>query len=199
MALNRLTLTDAIVAIGVAQVAVGDPFTTGGMEILGATEGDISIDAPFEDNPYTANEYTGGVAHDTTIVAGAITVTVPLLNGQADVYDKIAPNGDGSGGGWSSPISPVTTSVLIIPIKEMSVAGVLSYTSPTWVPAAPVHAIWIWKAYPLPGATVFGYDQGGKRITSVTFRGMFYGPNPEGHKVWTRGNPVDAGITTIAI
>jgi len=190
MSVSRLTLEDALVAIGVAQVFVGNPFAAAGMEALGATEGDITTRMPYNSNPLTAPEYTGDVEHDTVITQGAVEIVVPIIHGQVDVYDKISPVGDGSGGGWDSPQSPVTTTVLIMPLREMAADGTFSRTvGGVWTPATPQHCIWLWRAYPLPDETAFGFDNGGKRLQSVTFRGMYRGINPNGHKVWTRGDP----------
>jgi hypothetical protein len=199
MATTRLTLAAALAAVGVAQVFVGNPFIVGGMEALAATEGDITTDMPFDVNALTAVEYTGGAEHQATITQGAVTVTVPVINGQADVYDKISPVGDGSGGGWSAPQKVVETTVLVMPLSEMAADGSFSRTAAgLWTPATPKHCIWLWRAYAVPSGDTFGSDNGGKRMNSVTFRTMYRGENPEGHKMWTRGDP-PATITSTGL
>jgi hypothetical protein len=197
MSASRLTLAAALTAIGVAQVFVGDPYTAGGMEALGATEGDITFRNGLTSNDLTAPEYTGDIPHQTTVVQGVVEITVPLINGQLDVYDKISAVGDGSGGGWDAPQDVVTTTVLLMPLREMAADGTFARTSAgVWTPAtAGKHCLWIWRAYALTTEQTFGYDQGGKRINEVTFRGMYAGQNVNGHKVWTRGNP-PAGVVS---
>src|SRR4051812_47067250 len=129
MSANRLTLAAALAAVGVAQVFVGNPFVAGGMVALGATVGDIAPSVGYDVNALTATEYTGGVEHQATITQGAVEITVPLINGQATVFDKISPVGDGSGGGWSTPQKVVTTTLLLMPLSEMASDGTFSRTA----------------------------------------------------------------------
>lgn len=204
MGVSRYSLTEALRQVGRAEVFVGDPFAVGGggMELLALKEGDVVVNEPYETNALTLPEYTGGVEHDTTVTLGPVTVTIPIVNGQADVYDKISPVGDGSGGGWDFPQPVVPTSVLIVPLSELAADGTLSYGGgppAVWAPAAPVHAIMLWKAYPIPERTTFGYDNGGKRMDSVTFRAMLRMANPNGHKVFSRGGAAMAAVDGFAL
>lgn len=188
MSITRLTLAAALQSIGVAQVFVGNSLVASGMAALGPTEGAIANEGAVETNPLTAPEYTGAVEHDTVVFGGQVTVTVPLIMGDPNIYAKIDPFGVGLGGGWDGPRAPVTTSLLIVPLRELDpVAGTLSYDGAVWAPAEPVHAILVWKCYPLPERTEFAFANGGKQIRSVTFRSMYVATNANGHKVWSRG------------
>lgn len=187
MSITPLQLAAALKSMGVAQVFVGDPFTLGGMSNLGMTEGEIRVDTPFTPNNLTAPEFTGGVVHQATVTPGEVTVTVPLIMGDPTLFAKISPVGM-RGGGHSSPQKPLETSVLVIPLAELG-AGLTYPVGGPWNPAAPQNAFWLWRAYATPGAVPFRYADGGKVITEVVFHGMFYAANPEGHKVWTWGDP----------
>jgi hypothetical protein len=188
MSITRLTLAAALQSIGVAQVFVGNALVASGLSALGPTEGAIGFEAAYEDNPLTAPEYTGGIIHDTVVFGGQATVTVPLIMGDSAVYAKIDPFGVGTGGGYVGPRAPVTTSVLIVPLRELDpTTGELAYDGTTWTPGAPVHAVLIWKAYVMPERTDFAFANGGKQIRSVTFRSMYAAASANGHKVWSRG------------
>lgn len=209
MALTPFSLASALKAIGVAEVFVGDPLTTGGMSSLGATEGTISFEAPQTLNPLTAPELTGEAAHQATVVYGAVRVTVPLILGDPTIFAKISPTGSKSAGN-SVPQKVFETSVLIIPRAELG--GGLSNTGSNWtrtagngvaaatgVGAAPQNAIWMWRATPTFAALPFSYGNGGKVITEVTFTAMFDVSKPEGHKLYTIGDPTAITPTPIAV
>lgn len=195
--INTLTLSAALQAIGIAQVFAGDPFTAGGMVNLGATEGDVTVDIATEENVLTAPEYTGGVAHQVHIMAGEITGTIPLIMGDPAIWAKIMPTGI-LGMGWSSQQPVVPTSIGIVPIDEIGVG--MAYNGTAWTGGRePKNAIWIWRAILQPGPMTYHFGDGGKSIMPVRLRGMFDAARPEGHKVFTIGNPVTAGITTFRL
>jgi hypothetical protein len=212
MALTPFQLQDALRAVGVARVFVGDPFTANGMLPLGATEGDIEVNIPEELNTLTAPELTGGIAHQATVTLGEVTLVVPLIMGDPALWAKVSAFGSGTGGGHSIPQNVVTTSVAFVPLSELG--GGLSYDGTTWarlagngvaaatgVTAEPQNAIWLWRAVPSNPGFRSRYEDGGKVIQDITFTAM-WSQNagvPEGHKVYTRGNPVARGITTLRI
>jgi hypothetical protein len=189
MSITPFTLTAALAAMGSAEVFVGDPFQVGGggMESLGATEGEIRANFPTLRNPLTAPEFTGDATHADSIRWGDVTVTVPLILGDEDLWAKIMPLGYG-GGGHSTPQQPTTTSVLIIPRAELG-ATLARPTGGPWAPAPPVNAFWLWKAWPSIDALPYRFDNGGKVITEVTFHGMWDTARPEGAKMFYIGDP----------
>lgn len=200
--LTKISLAEALRAIGRAHVFAGDAFTVDGMVPLGATEGDIEVEELESYNDLKLEEYTGDAVHDRKVRHGGALVTIPLIVGPAvggaddgtDVYDMISSVGDGSGGGYSNEQDVVTTNLLIVPDSEIG-AG-LSYPDADgpWAPAAPKHAIWLWRAAPEASSQPFRQGEGGKIIREVTFRSLFDAARPEGHKLWTRGNPIAHGI-----
>lgn len=201
--INRVSLAEALRAIGKAYVFAGDATVASGLVALGATEGDIEVEELESYNDLTAPEYTGGAVHERKVIQEGALVTVPLVIGpKADgsddgssIYDKISSLGDGSGGGYAEQQDAVPTTLLIIPEIEVPAAG-LSFAAAAWDPAdaAPVHAVWLWRAVPEVSAMTFRHGEGGKIIREVPFRAMFDDSMPAGHKLWTRGDPNDHGI-----
>jgi len=212
MALTPFQLQDALRAVGVARVFVGDPFTVDGMEALGASEGEIEVNIPEELNRLTAPELTGGITHQATVTLGEVTIVVPLIMGDPALWAKVSAYGSGAGGGHSIPQNVVTTSVAFVPLSELG--GGLSYDGTTWTraagngvaaatgePAEPRNAIWLWRAVPSNPGFRSRYEDGGKVIQPVTFTAMWAQAEgiPEGHKVYTRGNPVAHGVTAFRL
>lgn len=196
--LTPFSLSAALLAIGVAEVFIGDPLVADGMVSLGATEGTIEVMATQTSNELTAPELTGNVAHAATTTLDQVSVKCNIIMGDADLYEKISPWG-APGGGHSTPQQVVTTTVLVIPRAE--VGGGLEYDT-AWArtagngvaaasgpSAAPVNAVWLWKAFPTFGALPFQYANGGKVLVEVTFKAMFDGTKMEGQKVYTIGDP----------
>jgi hypothetical protein len=198
MSIQIPSLQAALAAIGNAWVFISPDFESGTWEALGAKEGPIEANVEYRENNLTAEELTGGVVHQQLVQLESVTITVPLIAAE-DLEAQIArisPVGD-SGGGWSSWQEPTEWTVAIVPQAEVG-AG-LTYDGATWSPGAPKAAFWLWRATIRHGAISYAFENGGKVIIPVTITGMYYGANPEGHKIYTVGNPVTAGITTLLI
>lgn len=206
------SLTNALQAIGVAEVFVGDPLTASGLTSLGATEGNIEVALPWENNELTAPELTGKVAHQATTTLGAVTIKASVILGDPALYSKISPVG-GNGGGFSIPQKVAETAVVVIPRSQVG-GGLANATGLTagWVrtagngvagatdtDAAPVNAVWLWRATMSFGNLPYSYSAGGKVLVEVTFTGMFDASKPEGHKVYTIGDPTAITPTPIAV
>lgn len=204
MPLAPFTLAEALRAMGVAEVFIGDPLVAPsdptGMKSLGATEGAITFAAPQVLNNLTAPELTGEVPHQSTTTLGAVTITAPVIFGDPLLWARLSPTSTASGG-ISRPVKVTETSVLLIPREE--VGGGLEYAVGGWTrtagngvaaagpgpAAAPKNAVWLWRATITMGEVPYAYPNGGKVIVTVTFTGMFDGTKPEGHKVYTIGDP----------
>jgi len=200
--ITPFTLTQALQSVGVAEIFLGDPMTPGGMTTLGATEGTIEVTATQTLNELVAPELTGNVAHAATTTVDKVSVKCSVILGDATLYPKISPWGT-KGGGHSIPQAVSTTGVLIIPRAE--VGGSLTWDTsgtPQWkrtagngvsaatgAGAAPVNAVWLWKAVPTFGNLPFQYANGGKVLVEVTFTAMFDASKPEGYKVFYIGDP----------
>jgi hypothetical protein len=213
MSVARLALTAALQAVGNAQVYIGDPFTASGLSCIGAKEGPIEVEIEETFNDLTAEELTGPTVHQRTLMGQSIKITIPLILGDTALYAKISPTG-AKGGGYDSPQVVTTTSVVIIPDAEVG-GGLTNATGATsgWVRAtgygitgvsgsgaAPVHAIWLWRATPATPSRSFSYENGGKIIVPVTFQAMYSSTNTvDGQRVWTLGDPAAQSITTIRL
>ena len=88
MAATGFSLSDALNAIGVARVFIGDPFTAGGLTSL-PTEGEIRVGVSQTLNRLTAPEHTGEVAHDAWVVPGQVSITVPVIYGDATLFSTL--------------------------------------------------------------------------------------------------------------
>lgn len=115
MPATPLTLADALKALGKAVPLIGDWTTANGMTALGETEGPITETGGWNVNALTANEHTGGLAHQATVTPGAIAVTIPVILGDPDLYAKIMPTGSASGPA-DNPTPPVETGLWLVPL-----------------------------------------------------------------------------------
>lgn len=201
--LLRTSLAAALKSFGPAQIFVGDPFTADGMQNLGAAmEGDRSFEVTYARNALTAPEFTGDdIAHVVRMNVQSARITCRVILGDPALYLKINPFGI-DGGGTSGFRQPKRFGVLIISDDDIPEAGIKlagALGAPVWTPAAPTRAIWLWRAYVEHGSLPFSFADGGKGVADVTFHAMYRGgygaadaettPLPEGHKVFTFGDP----------
>lgn len=199
--LNRPALEAALKRIGKGAVFVGDPFTANGLAPLGATEGEIVPTFAEEFNDLTFPEYTGPIVHERQVMGEGVSLAIPVIMGDPALYAKLSPTGL-TGGGSSSHTDVVTTSLVVISYDDIG-AGI-SYapvgTGPAaWSPAAPEHAIWVWRGHFTRGGPTYKQGDGGKTIQTVNFQGMYDAARPEGHKVYTIGDPAAQGVVGLAI
>ena len=75
------TLAEAIAAIGVAEVYIGNPMVDDGMLSLGATEGTIEFTPTQSMNPLTAPELTGNVPHQATATLDQVMIKCNVILG----------------------------------------------------------------------------------------------------------------------
>ncbi len=125
-----------------------------------------------------------------------VALAIPIIMGDPDLYTKLSPTGL-AGGGSSSHQDVVTTSLVVIPDSEIGEG--IGYAAGAWTPAAPTHALWIWRGHFTRGGPSFKQADGGKTIQTVNFQGMYRAANPEGHKVYTIGDPAAQGVVGLAI
>jgi hypothetical protein len=206
--ISPLALTEAIRSLGVCDVLAGNPLVAASLLPLGITEGEITPSVPMEMNKLTT-ESTGGAPHAATVTVGEPTVTFNLVMGDPDLWAQVSPTGTASAG-WSMPQNVVYTSLLLIPQEEM--AGGLAYDGTTWTRtagrnyagasgagAAPANALWFWKVVMSGDMGAFRRAEGGKVVGSVTAHAFMDFTKPEGQMLFTRGNPVAAGVTGVRL
>lgn len=196
MSATAFSVSAVLKSIGVARVFMGDLLTVGGTVAL-PTEGEITVPTTQTLNVMTAPEFTGDVPHDAWVLPGDLVITVPVIYGGTQTLGQFSAHAAASEG-YSNPKRPTFTSLAIVPLIEMDTQSPpqLSYNGTVWVPATPpVHALWFWKVVPLRPDLRLAFDNGGKVILPVSFRVFFDATKPEGHKIFTQGNPVTAGVT----
>lgn len=201
MPIAPFTITTAQKAMGSAEIMVGNAFMAGGggMSSLGASEGTITVNVPWLENPLTLNEFTGEVAHQNSVRLGNVTIVVPMVIGDAALWSKIMPFGQKSGGS-DTPEDVVTTTVLVIPRSELLTGQSKAVNPGAWTPGpAPSNAFWLWRAWASVDSLPYDFGNGGKVITPVTFHGMFDAARPNRHRVFTIGNPSAATPTAIDV
>ena len=209
MSILRPSLAEAVRALGRAIVYAGDATSAGGLTVIGAIEGEVQAEEMETYNDLVLPELTGETIHERDILQGGARVTVPLIMGKqttgsggsdsgAAVYAKISSDGVGAGGGYSTQQPVVTTTLLMIPEAEVPASGGLAFSVGAWTPnTPPVHAVWLWRAVPEVSGMSLQHGEGGKVIREVPFLTLYDQAKPEGHKLWTRGDPNAFSITIL--
>jgi hypothetical protein len=205
MAAEGFNLQDAIQAIGVARVFIGNPFVEGGLVAL-PTEGAIEANVQQTLNRLTAPELTGEVAHDAWVIPGQTTITVPVIYGDPDLFELFSAHGSPHEG-FTSPQRPVRTSLVIIPLLEMNQTvdpPTISYNGSAWDPAPPARSFWFWSVVPVRPNISMAFENGGKVIIPVSFEVFFasadeYDAIPNGQRVYTYGDPAAAGVEGLVV
>lgn len=206
------TLTTLLKRLGPAEVFIGNPMVADTMASLGRLQGDRNFEVEWEENNLTMEEWTGGLPHEQQLQVSAARITCSIvLNAEgAAIWPKISPTGT-NGAGSLRFVVPAETAVLLIPITELG--GSLNWNAtgtPQWertlgngVPAAtgataaPVHAVWLWRATVRHGSIPYPWANGGKSMVDVTFTGMIDVTKPDGHMIYTIGNPRTVSPTPI--
>jgi hypothetical protein len=202
MSITRASLSDALAAVGGRAAAFyGSATIAAGLAPLGMLQGAATVEEVESYEDLTA-DITHGAVHERDVVQEAMLVTVRLVQPAAALsYDKFSSIGDGDGGGWEAPKPVVPATLLLIPFGELGSNGQLAYAGAVWTPSAPVHAVWLWRAVPEGNRSYeMTNDRGQKQIVrEIRYRTLWDGSKPDGHKLWTRGDPASKGITGIAI
>lgn len=200
---NWQTLEAALAELDQPWVLVGDPFTVGGLSILGLTPGDITpaMNPDFIERIY--EEYSSQPV-DFKLRGFAPTVDIPLIWGDPAVYAKVSPTG-AAAGGHSTPQAVTYTSLIIVPQSEFDPDDGWEHDGTDWVTpdGGPEHAIWLPKGYFSGAFPTFGSHntENKNRTGSVTFTGVLADAEewPEGAKSWIIGNPEDHDVEDLAI
>lgn len=202
MSATGFVLTDQLKNLGTCEVFIGSPFVSAGLTPIGFIDGsDIRVNLGERINALTT-DVTGGAAHEATVTPEEPTVSFDLVLGDDALYAKIRATGlKGAGHSRRKPVA--TTSLVIVPHIEMTTADppVITYATATWTPAAPKHALWLWRGYFTCGEKAYSPQSGGKTTAPVTFHGMWNktANTPEGQKIYTIGDPAAQGVTGLAI
>jgi hypothetical protein len=189
------------ITVGGIPFVAGDNFTitvtagAGNWRSLGAKEGAITESLAYRLNELKAEEHTGGIPHQATVLVDGYTFTVPIIAGEDDLWALINPTGS-SDGIADGPVDVVTTSAFLTPRDLLAPNVGLGYNGAVWTPAAPdKRTVFVPRVYLTPGDISRPYDNGGKSIVDVTFHPMYYAAGPQNKRLFVRGDPVAAGYT----
>lgn len=179
---------------------------------LGDTEGDISLVANGEVATLTLPELSGSAVYEATDLGENPALEFPLFLADPDLYPIISPRGVSSAG-YSRVCDVRDFTVVVFPetlFRETGVAceyGDLEYTTAggwkldgvalTGAQLSKLEVtLWLWRVYSERPTMMFrgGHGDYGKALEDVRFVGMFHPDMPEGHKLWTRGDPNTQGI-----
>lgn len=189
--------------------ALGDPLA---ITHLGDTEGDIVFTPNAEIKELTTPELTGGAAHEADYMGEKPTLEFPLYLADPALLAIVSPIGTASAGRtMRSSVQEYTLVVFpetLFKVVTDGVAsrGVLKFSAGAWtlddvaLDAAQLamldQAIWLWRGYfsRPPRRMRGGGGDDSKNIESVTFQVMQHEAMPEGHQLYTQGNPFDYAI-----
>lgn len=181
------------------------------LEHLGDTEGDIVFTPNNSVATLTLPEISGGAIHDAIDTGENPTLEFPLFLADPDLLPIVAPRGSASAG-HIRVCDVAERTIVVFPEKLFNITGgctygTLSYTlAEGWklegvaLTAAQETllevSLWLWRGYFTRPTSTFkgGHGDDGKNIETVTFNTMMHAGMPDGHRLYTRGDPATAGI-----
>jgi len=192
-----------------------DPGLGSGLTLthLGDTEGDISIATNPELAKLTVPELTGPAAHELDFTGEDPVIEFPLYLTDPALLAIVSPSGS-QHGGRSRRYAPVERTIVIFPEALLLVPDVdgfpqrqtLAFSGGAWtIGGDPLDAarltllgssFWLWRAVFNKPARRFlgGAGDARKNIEQVSVQSMHHPDMPEGHHLYTTGDPAEAGI-----
>lgn len=188
------TVSDLVKRLGKGIVLTGDPTTVGGLSVLGIVEGEITPEWNEEFSDLMAPDQLGPAVLERKLRGMNPRLTVPLIIGNAALLATLSPTGVAHGG-HEKDQDVVTTSVVVVPEDEFGDSFEFDDVGGTWTPAAPAKALWLWKAsFERPGITYKAAD-GEKDVEDVIVQAHWDATQPDGHHLFTFGDPDSFGIS----
>lgn len=184
------------------------PYWTGLADIalthLGDTEGDIVLTPNDSFVHLTTPELTGGAKHKSYVEGSAPSLTLPIYIADPALRAIISPTGAGSAG--YSRRHPVTEYTLAVFPEELFFDAAtdklyepLVYNASAWTAGGVAltaaqtallgQAVWLWRGYFARPPVTFRHGDAGKAIETATFELMQDSTKPEGHQLYTIGDP----------
>lgn len=212
------SLSDTLRRIGRALVYRAPVWDRSGplsLTLLGDTEGDIVPTEGTEVAYLTLPERTGPAPHEADVTGHAPTIAIPIFLTDPTLLAIFSPHGSASGGASMRQLAAEHT-IVLIPEEAVRVTdqqtglqtqGTLQWSNGAWtlngtaLPAANANyldlAFWAWRCVLTrdPLAFLGGAGDESKNIVAGTATLMHHDGMPNGHKLWTRGDPADAGIS----
>jgi hypothetical protein len=180
------------------------------------TEGDINVNVNSEVAGLTTPETTGPAWHEADYTGEAPVVEIPGYMTDPTTIALCSPSGTMSAG-RSRRSAPLEHTLVLFPesvylrdpdVNRIVEAGIVTYTNAGgWeldgepldaarLAALQAAAIWLWRGmFDRPPRRLLGGAGDARRnIETLSFRTMHHPLAPEGHHLYTIGNPADAGI-----
>lgn len=180
---------------------------------LGDTEGDISVQTNGEVAVMTLPELTGPAGHDADFVGENPVIEVPMYVTDPALHALIGPTGSAHGGRERRGV-PIEHTIVIFPedlwldpvTGMVDRAKLLTFTGGVWTfDSAPLSAtkaelldsaFWLWRAVfnRPPRRFRGGAGDDKKNIETVSIQGLHHPDMPDGHHLYTTGNPFESDI-----
>jgi hypothetical protein len=176
---------------------------------LGNTEGDVEFasDPAFSEMAFP--ELTGPMAHRRLYDGESLVVTLPLFFADPDLRAIASPTGSASGGyGRQRPVREHT--LVIVPEQLLYDPTADAFEALTYSQANGFRvggsaltdeqerllglSVWIWRGSFGRNLPAYSHADGGKTIVPVEFTAMYAEEFPDGHRLYTLGDPTVAGI-----
>ena len=208
-------LTAVLRAIGRGVVFYADKWngsTNLTLTHLGDTEGEITTELNEEFVHLTTPELTGQAKHKSYVAGEDPLVTIPLFLADPSLRAIVSPTGNASGGYQRR--RPVKERTLVIFPEELFLNpstgeyGDLSFDGSAWKvdgqALTPEQedllglSVWFWRGYFTKAMPPFRHEDAGKTVVPITFQAMHADLSttviPDGQRLYTVGDPADAGI-----
>jgi len=179
------------------------------------TEGNLQITFNAELAKLTLPELTGPAAHEVDYTGEDPVITVPGYFTDPTYAAMFSPSGT-LGAGRSRRSAPLTHTIVLMPegvllrdpdVDRVVTQGVLSYSGGQFLldglaldtarqDLMAAGAVWFWKCVCQrpPRALLGGAGDARKNISELTIQTMHHPDAPEGHHLYTIGDPTDSGI-----
>lgn len=179
---------------------------------LGDTEGDIVFNPNDDVATLTLPEISGGATYEATAVGENPEITIPLFMADPDLLPIVSPTN--SAGGGFTRVRDVAERTLVIFPEELfrdestdpATYETLAHAGGSWTLGGEAltaaqqvimgNAVWLWRVYFTRPTRSFlgGHGDDGKNIVECTARAMMHPDMPEGHRLYTQGDPDDYSI-----
>lgn len=184
------------------------------LDFLGFTEGPVSVEMNETFNELTLPEYTGDAPHKRFVQGEAPVATIPLFTADPALRAILSPTGGASGGRRrQQPVKEYTLVVLpeelfLDPATDFQEDLVLAANGTSWTLGGVAlsaekdrllnQAVWLWRGAFTKPPIRYQHEEGGKSVDEVTFSTMYQVAAPNGHRLYTIGDPYDAGIDVLS-
>jgi hypothetical protein len=173
---------------------------------LGDTEGDMTFTPNAEVAALTLPELTGPAQHEGTYTGENPTLELPLFVADPSLLPILSPKGSAHAG-RSGRTAVAEHTLVIFPealfgesrAQLVHNAGAWTLGGEALTPAQLAIldlSVWLWRGYFMRPARRWlgGAGDASKNIEQVSFMVMHHPGLPEGHKLYTTGDPNDYGI-----